>query len=580
MRGLLVQLLLVMALCASAARGQALGAGSVAPERAGGTSHAWVVLPEPGALRGVMLHLPPRGALSDRFGRALTARAGEASVAHTLSVAPAAIAARDNRVALVYSDSGLGLPTINGRTVLSLGAVQSEPGLWKTVPEVRLDALPSLRADGLLLGFAGPHVGFAALMQGLSAEGADPTRLTLQVLIESKWVDVVLPPAAVEMAATLFTRHGDKPAVTGTYRLVATDEGLALFIFPARTAAGPIAGSCFLADFTGSPPRAVPSATWVQREVLIEAAKPVEPDDLSAAFAGDHLVLAAREGGGAMTLYTQPLHISNAPWRGVASIKGIADDYTVVPLDNVGRVAVLSITRQTGGAKAANLNMTEVSMRTGAVLFDGEVQLAGLITESDYRLIGVLLAWVLGLVVVFVLRLPPAESVHLPDGVSIAEPGRRMFAGVIDLTVALLIAAKFLGVPMADVATLGIWESPAIQNVLLLGLAIAVVSSTLLESFLGRTLGKMLTGCTVIAMERAGAPASEKKTSVEEAEVEGYRTPVMWKALVRTIIKWGLPPVAVFGLLDAPGRHRGDHLAGTAVVVPTSEDAEQADEER
>ena len=36
---------------------------------------------------------------------------------------------------------------------------------------------------------------------------------------------------------------------------------------------------------------------------------------------------------------------------------------------------------------------------------------------------------------------------------------------------------------------------------------------------------------------------------------------------MRNAVKWGLPPVALFGLIDAGGRHRGDQLARTAVVV-------------
>ena len=39
-----------------------------------------------------------------------------------------------------------------------------------------------------------------------------------------------------------------------------------------------------------------------------------------------------------------------------------------------------------------------------------------------------------------------------------------------------------------------------------------------------------------------------------------------------------MPPVAVFGLSDANGRHRGDGLAGTVVVIRINDEA--GDDER
>jgi len=50
------------------------------------------------------------------------------------------------------------------------------------------------------------------------------------------------------------------------------------------------------------------------------------------------------------------------------------------------------------------------------------------------------------------------------------------------------------------------------------------------------------------------------------------------QALVRNLMKYAMPPVAVFGLSDANGRHRGDVLAGTAVVIRVDDEGHNGSE--
>jgi hypothetical protein len=43
--------------------------------------------------------------------------------------------------------------------------------------------------------------------------------------------------------------------------------------------------------------------------------------------------------------------------------------------------------------------------------------------------------------------------------------------------------------------------------------------------------------------------------------------PVLWRAAVRNLVRWALPPLALSGLSGMDHRHRGDTAAGTVVVV-------------
>jgi hypothetical protein len=47
--------------------------------------------------------------------------------------------------------------------------------------------------------------------------------------------------------------------------------------------------------------------------------------------------------------------------------------------------------------------------------------------------------------------------------------------------------------------------------------------------------------------------------------------------LIRNVVKWGLPPVAMVGMLDPVGRHRGDLLAMTAVVIEGEPDEDEGE---
>jgi hypothetical protein len=53
--------------------------------------------------------------------------------------------------------------------------------------------------------------------------------------------------------------------------------------------------------------------------------------------------------------------------------------------------------------------------------------------------------------------------------------------------------------------------------------------------------------------------------------------PSLWRAAVRNLVRWTLPPLAVAGLNGPDHRHRGDVAAGTVVVMPIEDEAEPGD---
>jgi hypothetical protein len=548
----------------------AIGTGSLSTgvrSAVAAPTHAWIALPEPDGTGCAVFHLPPRGMISDLTGLAQGALVGEARVAASIASNPVALGSIGPQVAMVFADGGAGFPNLNGRPVLALEAIRDEAGVWRALPGQRLDSLPSLRADGLLLGFTGSPVGYAALFQGLAGKSDDPKSLLLQVLTRDGWVDVMLLAEAQTLAGPHLKVLDGKPSTDAFWRLMSTDRGLAVVFIPPRKASEPIAGSVFLADFSGSPNDAKPSATWTRRDLTLVLPGSIPTDQIEVTTAADHLVLTALMGGGKMAVYTQPFAAPTA-WRGTAEVQNVAPEHIVLPLDGVSRIGVVSIakSKEPGGL---DLRMTEVSVRTGAVAYEGELNIASPITPSDYRFMAIAMAWVLGLIVVFLWRPAQKAAQHLPPGVSIAEPGRRMIAALIDAAVAVLIACRVMGLPLVEFLNSGVWANGPAQDTLLIAVGILVVAGTVLETLFGRTLGKLLAGCGVIEMSR-GVP--------KKGENDEPRAPVYWRAAIRNLIKWGLPPVALFGLLDPAGRHRADQLAGTAVVVEGEEEPEDEPE--
>jgi hypothetical protein len=242
----------------------------------------------------------------------------------------------------------------------------------------------------------------------------------------------------------------------------------------------------------------------------------------------------------------------------------------VAALEGVGRIAVVSapVTAE-DRREREKMTMTEISIGTGAVVYSGPLLLASPISKSDYRMVAVILAYALGLVMIFLLRTPPADAILLPEGYSLAEPGRRMVAGVIDIAVALVAASRLLHMPFGDLLSPAAWWSEQGQSVLLVSVGVMIGMNTVLELLFARSVGKIIVGCRValVATVGAGEKPANATAPAEGGPASIPRHPGLGALLLRNIIKFALPPVALLGLLDASGRHRADQLARTAVIV-------------
>ncbi len=581
------------------AAGQAVsGAGSLVDEnngpRAGFQTHVRIVLPSRRESRGPeVLHLPPRGLL-DKDGKLVGAKPGEARIATALFSPPVAVAARDGRLAMVFVDA---FPAASGRTLLTMGAALKSPGVWETTPQGRLDSLPSLRADGLLLGFAGAEAGYCALYQGLTADKADPSKdkvdsskLVMQMLVGSAWVDVLLPAEVQAIAGECFSFNAEKkPVTTAVWRLFATPDGVGLLVLPPKAAGGGgdgVVGTLMTAKIPTPGPKESPTPDVVgaRSEPWSAAASRPQVSVLSAA---GHIVITALStkasaSEGVLHVFTRPLAQPELAWREVATVPSISTDHVVMALDGVGRIAIESSPVSGASLKDQPKQMlTEVSVGTGAVMYSGELLVTSPISGADYRMVGVILAYALGMVVIFLVKTPRPDAVLIPEGYSIAEPGRRIVAGIIDVAIGVALASKIWHVPLADAISPGSLGTEAGQGVILTSVGLMIALGTVLELLFAAWIGKIVTGCEVVAVgEVGGKPPAEKTAgeagaSGEPKEDEGPAHGTFAHLLLRNAIKFGLPPVALLGLFDASGRHRGDQLAQTAVVVEGVEEEGQ-----
>jgi hypothetical protein len=268
-------------------------------------------------------------------------------------------------------------------------------------------------------------------------------------------------------------------------------------------------------------------------------------------------------------------------WRELGVVSGVEAAPALLPLDGESKLALVWPGSGAGelAGKASrdrlgaflNIEQATLSIQTGRVLDRGAMAVADSGSASQYRFIAIMMSWVVGLVVLVLVR-PKEDSVFLPGDVSLAEPLRRMVAGMIDLTIVSVVAALIVGRSFEDVMSIGVGElfiTDSGQALLLTVIALGVASSTLSETLNGRTFGKMFAGCVVVRCVRPGADASHALKA---------SAPSFGQSLVRNLIKWCLPPAAMVALWREGARHRGDQYTNTAVVVPIPPEEMDEDE--
>lgn len=469
-----------------------------------GEEHGWIAAKVPGGEVAALLHLPPRESVAPGSGPGV----GVARRVQTLHQLPADLAWRERKLYLFYRSA-------TGVDVFSLRAAPtSVPTLWGTSPAVGASAEPSLELDGA-------EFVDAACTGGVVAVLARDERWRLWVLSEAGWGEIGAPPALAAAGA-------------GWVRLL---EGAAR---PALAASSDAETALWeRADGAwSSQPLAAPSG-WGEASIL-------------GCFAsrGDVCLVVKGRPAGVEAWSLGP--------RLAARLAAVGEHGSAVgvsPLGGGARFALLSLLRNESAERirepVEEWELVEVSLATGRELYRGPPRTGAPVTGEDLRWLSLGVVALTVAILFYMLRPgADADAVVLPEGVALAEPGRRLAAGLLDAVLVGLVVSATTGVPLQHVLLVAPLLGSA-QGVaaLVLFVGLGAVQGTLGEWLWGRTIGKSLAGCRVVSV----APGRPKLG--------------LMRSGARNVFKWVLAPWAAFGLASPELRHRGDRVAGAAVVV-------------
>ncbi|MBY0111874.1 MAG: RDD family protein [Phycisphaerales bacterium] len=539
----------VSALAALPGAGGVLGPNEAYPT----ASHAWAVLPLTSGRGFALVHLPPRVASDGKAG----SPGGSVRSGYRLDETPEAMAAYADRLYLVFRPKPKAdTEHSTQRSVFSQSVrrfAQSE--LWVDEPSGRLETLPAIPDAGDLLALAADGRGPIALF-----ENAGTPKLYL--LDGSNWLTLELP---AELSRALRGRSG-MPS------LAVEGEDLR---FVCRRGAELIEASVALDALRG------PSPTWSIERKEIPALSQAKSDQPLLRAAG-RWVLVEDIDSPKVTLRS----INGNTLSDLAAVAVPGPVRSITVQQGSARWIVISSPERRNAANTPTpfaqdspTHVTEVSLITGQVMFDGPLRGASPLGTNEFRFLAVVLMLAMAMVLVLVLR-GQQETVHLPEGFALAEPLRRIVAGVMDIGLAALLLPRVTslvlpagaGGDLFDLFDPQAWISGNAIRLLVALAAIGTVIGTLGEWIFGRSPGKLLTDCEVVSISSAAA-------STQPGETEEIHRPSFAACFIRNCIKWFLSPVALLAIMDDSGRHRGDQIARAAVVVEIVEDDELDDGE-
>lgn len=586
--------------------------------------HGWLTWRDPSDRVTTLLHLPPRTLPPIRSATGEVSRPntdGSARLAPGFTPQVDHLAWCGDRVfALLREDRTGAAPEVDWkRRILGVSALRTQRGasdVWE-YPPGRPELINTLPARSLeVVAFGATRLGPAALLRHaqrstwvVPTDGAEPTRagsLELLVHIAGAWRRVALP-AELLVTATATTR-GDGHWLWGqdSNDPAAADPAEApgmspprdrLTLFSLDQAAGRLRAS------TVGLPTALKGDELHLKPVWRTVDYPwrdgtggslVAPSRVCVV---DGVVIAVCEQQTECQLLAWPqaaFGVDSPPVVPAARlpvITGLSTRRAVVPMDGSGRVAIVWQPEVAGSPSAAGssngqaaaassdrrrpltgLEIREISVTTGKVLFEGTLKSGQWFGSREYQVLAVLLVLIMAAVVVFVLRPDNQAQAHLPVGVMLAEPSRRLMAVLIDYLPAALLVELMYGLPTGTLFL----PSQFLTEQFSLGglataLAMAATQATVGECLFGRSLGKLLTGAAVASIRVAAAdPVGREPGGPAQAvtrENVALGRPAAWQCIVRNAIKWGLPVVGIFVLFDARRRHPGDLLAKTIVLL-------------
>lgn len=512
------------------------------------SGHAWLVLPVSDT-DADLLHLPPRDG-STRVS------SGSVRAVLPIKLPLSAIAAWDGRVFIVG-----GSPVAKSRPVQSfIASARLAEGSWQYAPNGRFETLDSLPGPGTLLSLIGSRHGLATVTR----DGAGVT--TLRVLDADGWITVALPPAAVN-AQEVHLLADDRDLVIAHRSLdsqsLVMHRGLLTRTVDRVASAKPEGDAKRVVSLTPEwrdlPPITLP-ADVIAREITTGEG----PGDWWLARVDGRCVLAQRQ--------PTSLRIWRLTTGPAAMMPPIATEDSAigfVGLSGLERVSMLSATirqssddsrqrgqRQPLGRPApdpASLTVREISLASGAVFQTQTAHTDPPLTRQDLQSLWLVLLLIGGTVLIVVIRSDGGQGpVVLPPNASLATPGRRLVAGLVDICIAAAIVGAIMGKAPAQVfSPVALAAAPVTP---LLALLAAGFAHTLLsEAVFGRSLGKWSVSIRVSGMRRTNNGWVPSQASAAQA-------------FIRNMVKWFLPPVGLMMFIDPNLRHAGDILSRTVVV--------------
>lgn len=534
--GLLAFVVLALTPFAARAEPPLTSRGAGAPAESPGPSHAWLVLPSND--EWIVVHVPPRRQSLPPDGKARGSADGTLRRAATLGVEPTCMAAFGDQVFIAAdSTDERGRPA---RRVWSLRAVDTGVGdLWSYEPADGPRSLRSLPADGRLIGLAASNAGLVAV---IAADVPTP-RLRVLWLDRGEWHDLATPRDADAWAARL--------------RCVARRDSLTLI---APDDAG--AARTWTASIRVQQNRP-PTVAWSDGALARDRSLDIHAAPLEFTSINGRLFSITAEGTHTRRLAT----VDAAGSAEFAVLRDLGADAALAPLDGQGRFVIAwtdePVSPQQPGSPPAGgrvVRMIELSANTGRVIYQGPSRADGPVTPGDIGLLGLALIVAMGVALVLVVRGGDESEISLPSGCSLAEPGRRMAASIVDGIIALLIASRLRGMPLLDLASPSTFVSGELVWVLAIAMVVGASLGAMTEFLTGRSIGKALTGCRVIR----ATPAGDPETRIS-----------LLQALFRNVLKWTLPPLTMLALAEPSRRSRVDVLTRTVVVIDFDPDADE-----
>jgi uncharacterized RDD family membrane protein YckC len=543
--------------------------------------------------RVVLLHLPARevGGLGESGSEDLEGVVRVAcETGGRLAVGGEELAWWRNRAFVAMEPEGLREGVGTGWRVVMLSAVRGVGSFYEYMPPKRFEELTPLPKGEAIVGMAAMSSGPIAMLLRTREGGGGTARPELWVLAGNQWTSTSIPWE---------TSAGESPSVP-TWRL--EREG--------GVSHAACSGLMQLLSWRGG--FAIAIASLADSEVIVWIARPVDRagigrdiewrrvsygmrelagtrlDAIRLAFVegprpADDALLAVAFDDSAGSPVSAPqarvyqMRAERAPLL-MATVPGVPRHAAVIPMaapgDSGASSGQLSLAWWEGpsggesGLETSGLHVREVSALTGRVMYTGSAKVGRHAERPMVQWI-VVLALLVGVgLMVCVQSADPRRALKLPAGVVTADPVRRLLAAAMDYVPSAVAVAIMQGrsalVLLMPSTMLGGAE-PALGDLDLrpLGLAIAVtiVHTTLCEWLFGRSVGKFVLGVRVVST-RGSAPPDIGPTSVLL-----MTRPGLGQALVRNLVRWLVPMLAVFGMLDLAGRHPGDMAAGTLVVA-------------